>query len=192
MSPYRWRLHVDTDSLHLPLQQITFCCFCEKIHFSLKETEVGITRERDREILHLFQPPRADQMPDPFWVTCADQRPGLSRQGCRVRGNSVLYLIYSARTGSTACIFSRTVSVTLVYTSSNASPGWPPTFPGVSSSNSCKGGGCLDFEIKLSATSRSCKVLHPDLSLSWASPEIQVSLQHRILTLPPANSRAAL
>ena len=46
-------------------------------------------------------------------------------------------LMYSARIGSTVCIFSLTVSVTTVYTSSKASPGGPPTLPSVSASNSC-------------------------------------------------------
>ena len=30
---------------------------------------------REREILHLFQPPRADQMPDPCWGQCHNIRP---------------------------------------------------------------------------------------------------------------------
>lgn len=47
-------------------------------------------------------------------------------------------LMYSASTGSTPCIFSRTASVTAVYTSSNALPGGPPTLPGVLSSRSCR------------------------------------------------------
>ena len=31
--------------------------------------------QRERETLHLFQPPRADQMPDPSWGQCHDIRP---------------------------------------------------------------------------------------------------------------------
>ena len=40
--------------------------------------------------------------------------------------------MYSASTGSTSCILVRTESATLVYTQSKASPGCPPTLPGVS------------------------------------------------------------
>ena len=35
------------------------------------------SRERERETLHLFQPPRADQMPDPCWGWCHNIRLGI-------------------------------------------------------------------------------------------------------------------
>lgn len=49
--------------------------------------------------------------------------------------------MYSPSTGSAACMLRRTLSVTRSYTISKASPGGPPTLPGVSSGSSCRTGG---------------------------------------------------
>lgn len=53
-----------------------------------------------------------------------------------IGGMSLKYLIQSHKVGSVVCIFCLTTFVVDPYTSSNAFPGFPPIFPGVSSSSS--------------------------------------------------------
>jgi len=49
------------------------------------------------------------------------------------------HAMYAPSTGSAAWTWARTASATPAYTSSNASPGAPPTLPGVSAGSSCAG-----------------------------------------------------